>query len=243
MKETIKQYLERHGFGHFSPKAVLFDMDGVIYDSMPNHAKAWNEAMNSYGLNMPFSMAYEYEGMRGIETIKVITRQQWEREASDEEATKMYQHKSRLFAAHCQETPATIMPGIKSLMQQIKAQGMKICVVTGSGQHTLLDKLQNDFEGMVCKDLMVTAFDVKHGKPNPEPYIIGMQKCGVDPWETIVIENAPLGVRAAHAAHCFTIAVNTGPLPDAMLTKEGADLVYSNMEMLSDDWKQLMNEV
>ena len=241
MNKAIQQYLERHGFGHLSPKAVLFDMDGVIYNSMPNHAKAWNEAMNSYGLNMPFSMAYEYEGMRGIETIKVITRQQWKREVSEEEATKMYQHKSRLFATHCQETPATIMPGIKSLMQQIKAQGMKICVVTGSGQHTLLDKLQNDFDGMVCKDLMVTAFDVKHGKPNPEPYIIGMQKCGVEPWETIVIENAPLGVRAAHAAHCFTIAVNTGPLPAAMLIKEGADLVYSKMEMLSDDWQKLMD--
>ena len=241
MNKAIQQYLERHGFGHLSPKAVLFDMDGVIYNSMPNHAKAWNEAMNSYGLNMPFSMAYEYEGMRGIETIKVITRQQWKREVSDEEATKMYQHKSRLFATHCQETPATIMPGVKSLMQQIKAQGMKICVVTGSGQHTLLDKLQNDFDGMVCRELMVTAFDVKHGKPNPEPYIIGMQKCGVDPWETIVIENAPLGVRAAHAAHCFTIAVNTGPLPAAMLIKEGADLVYSKMEMLSDDWQKLMD--
>ena len=241
MNKAIQQYLGRHGFGHLSPKAVLFDMDGVIYNSMPNHAKAWNEAMNSYGLNMPFSMAYEYEGMRGIETIKVITRQQWKREVSDEEATKMYQHKSRLFATHCQETPATIMPGVKSLMQQIKAQGMKICVVTGSGQHTLLDKLQNDFDGMVCKELMVTAFDVKNGKPNPEPYIIGMQKCGVDPWETIVIENAPLGVRAAHAAHCFTIAVNTGPLPAAMLIKEGADLVYSKMEMLSDDWQKLMD--
>ena len=241
MNKAIQQYLERHGFGHLSPKAVLFDMDGVIYNSMPNHAKAWNEAMNSYGLNMPFSMAYEYEGMRGIETIKVITRQQWKREVSDEEATKMYQHKSRLFATHCQETPATIMPGIKSLMQQIKAQGMKICVVTGSGQHTLLDKLQNDFDGMVCKELMVTAFDVKNGKPNPEPYIIGMQKCGVDPWETIVIENAPLGVRAAYAAHCFTIAVNTGPLPAAMLIKEGADLVYPKMEMLSDDWQKLMD--
>ena len=243
MNKAIQQYLERHGFGHLSPKAVLFDMDGVIYNSMPNHAKAWNEAMNSYGLNMPFSMAYEYEGMRGIETIKVITRQQWKREVSDEEATKMYQHKSRLFATHCQETPATIMPGIKTLMQQIKAQGKKICVVTGSGQHTLLDKLQNDFDGLLSQELMVTAFDVKHGKPNPEPYIIGMQKCGVKPWETIVVENAPLGVRAAHAAQCFTIAVNTGPLPDDMLLREGANLVYPKMEKLSDDWKKLMSEV
>ena len=53
----------------------------------------------------------------------------------------------------------------------------------------------------------------------------GMQKCGIQPWETIVIENAPLGVRAAVAAKCFTIAANTGPLPDSMLQAEGADLV------------------
>ena len=243
MKKAIKQYLEEHGFGHFSPKAVLFDMDGVIYDAMPNHAKSWNEAMENYGLVMPRSKAYEYEGMRGVETVKLLTKQQWGRDISDDEAKEMYTHKSQLFAEHCQKTPATIMPGIKTLMQQIKAQGKKICVVTGSGQHTLLDKLQNDFDGLLSQELMVTAFDVKHGKPNPEPYIIGMQKCGVEPWETIVVENAPLGVCAAHAAQCFTIAVNTGPLPDDMLLREGANLVYPQMEKLSDDWKKLMSEV
>jgi beta-phosphoglucomutase-like phosphatase (HAD superfamily) len=65
------------------------------------------------------------------------------------------------------------MPGIKTLMEQIKARGMKICVVTGSGQHTLLDKLLTDFQGLLTAELMVTAFDVSHGKPDPEPYIIG----------------------------------------------------------------------
>ena len=154
-------------------------------------------------------------------------------------AKEMYQHKSRLFAEHCQQTPAQIMPGIKELMQQIKDCGMKICVVTGSGQHTLLDKLLADFPGLLSEELMVTAFDVTHGKPNPEPYIIGMRKCEVQPWEAIVVENAPLGVRAAHAAHCFTIAVNTGPLPDDMLLREGADLIYPKMTALSEDFKRL----
>ena len=239
IKECISRYKEKHGFGQFCPKAVLFDMDGVIYDSMPNHAVSWHEAMQDYGLDMPYSGAYEYEGMRGVETIKTLTRQQWGREVSDEEAMKMYQHKSQLFAEHCQETPATIMPGIKTLMEQIKMCGMKICIVTGSGQHTLLDKLLGDFPGLLTEKLMVTAFDVKHGKPNPEPYIIGTRKCQVEPWEAIVVENAPLGVRAAHAAHCFTIAVNTGPLPDEMLSKEGADLIYPKMTALSDDFPRL----
>jgi HAD superfamily hydrolase (TIGR01509 family) len=239
MNNTIKHYLESHGFGHFCPKAVLFDMDGVIYDSMPNHALAWHEAMDSYGIDMPYSGAYEYEGMRGVETIKLLTRQQWGKTVSDEEAMKMYQHKSRLFAEHCRQTPATIMPGIKTLMEQIKARGMKICVVTGSGQHTLLDKLLTDFQGLLTAELMVTAFDVSHGKPDPEPYIIGSRKCEVEPWEAIVVENAPLGVRAAHAARCFTIAVNSGPLPDAALASEGADLIYPKMTALSEDFTRL----
>ena len=234
MNEVIKKYLEIHGFGQFSPKAVLFDMDGVIYDSMPNHSVSWHDSMKDFGLEMPYEGAYQYEGMRGVETIKTLARAQWNRELSDEEAKKMYAHKAEVFANQCKLTPAQIMPGIKTLMQHIKSNGWKICVVTGSAQHALLDKLLIDFEGLLCEELIVTAFDVKHGKPNPEPYLIGMQKCGVEPWETMVVENAPLGVRAAVAARCFTIAVNTGPLPDEMLQKEGANLTFPRMTDLAE---------
>ena len=233
---TTELHQIKHSFGQWSPKAVLFDMDGVIYDSMPNHATSWRQAMADYGLEMPLSGAYQYEGMRGVETIKLLARQQWQRELSDEEAATMYHHKSALFAA-C--PPARIMPGIKELMQQIKADGLKICVVTGSGQHTLLDKLLADFDGLLSAELMVTAFDVRHGKPDPEPYMIGTRKCEVEARETIVVENAPLGVRSAVAAGCFTIAVNTGPLPDQALLNEGANLIFPRMTALSDAWKEL----
>ena len=240
MEKAIKQYIERHGFGQFCPNAVLFDMDGVIYDSMPNHSISWHEAMADFGLEMPLSGAYEYEGMRGVETIKKLVREQWGRELSEDEAQKMYAHKSELFSA-CK--PAELMPGIKELMEQINACGLRICVVTGSAQHVLLDKLESDLKGLVTKDLMVTAFDVKHGKPAPEPYIKGMEKCGISPWEAIVVENAPLGVRAAVAAHCFTIAVNTGPLPDEVLANEGANLIFPRMTTLSEEWKNIMKYV
>ena len=236
MKEAINRYLAKHGFGLFSPKAVLFDMDGVIYDSMGNHAVSWHDSMEDYGLEMPYEAAYQYEGMRGVETIKTLARQQWNKELSDEKAQEMYAHKSAAFAERVKTHPAPVMPGIKELMQQIKADGLKICVVTGSGQHTLLDKLLSDFKGLLQEDLIVTAFDVTHGKPHPEPYQTGMRKCGVQPWETIVVENAPLGVRAAVAAQCFTIAVNTGPLPDESLVQEGADLIFPKMTALSNEW-------
>jgi beta-phosphoglucomutase-like phosphatase (HAD superfamily) len=122
-------------------------------------------------------------------------------------------------------------------MQQIKADGLKICVVTGSAQHALLNKLLVDLDGLLQPERIVTAFDVRHGKPHPEPYLMGMKKCGVEPWQSVVVENAPLGVRAAVAARCMTIAVNTGPLPDAMLLQEGADLIYPRMTALSEAYR------
>lgn len=226
--------MEIHGFETFSPKAVLFDMDGVIYDSMPNHAVSWHRAMASFGLDMKSEDAYKYEGMRGIETIKMLARRQWNKELSDNEAEEMYAEKSKLFN---QCPTADRMNGIEELMRKIKADGLKIVVVTGSGQKTLLDKLEHDFNGLISKELMITSFDVKHGKPNPEPYLCGMKKAGIKPWEGIVVENAPLGVRAAVAANIFTVAVNTGPLPDFMLSDEGANVVLPDMPTFCKLWE------
>lgn len=235
MKKIVQQYLKKHGFEQFCPKAVLFDMDGVIYNSMPNHARSWHETMESIGIHMAEEEAYLYEGMRGVETIKQKALQQWKREISDEEAKRMYDLKATAFS---QCPPAPKMEGIDELMRQIKADGIKICVVTGSGQRTMLDKLATDFKGLVCQDLVVTSFDVSHGKPAPDPYLIGMQKVGVKPWETIVVENAPLGVQAAVAAKCFTIAVNTGPLPDQELSDKGADIVLPDIRSLICLWNR-----
>lgn len=238
MNNAIQQYLEKHGFGHIEPKAVLFDMDGVIYDSMPNHAISWHEAMKDYGLDMPPEAAYLYEGMRGIETIKLLARQQWGRELSDEDAQEMYVHKSDLFASRVKHTPALIMPGIHQLMEHIKDDGLLICIVTGSGQGALLDRLMTDFHGLLSKERMVTAFDVKQGKPAPDPYIAGLSKCGIRAEEAIVVENAPLGIQSAKAAHCFTIAVNTGPLPDSTLLHAGADIVMPTIHHLEQEWNK-----
>jgi len=233
LKKAIQLYLKKHGFGQFCPKAVLFDMDGVIYDSMPNHAHSWHQSMAAAGIDMEESEAYLYEGMRGVETIKLKARQQWHREISDEEAQKLYELKAKMFS---QCPPALKMEGTEELMRQIKADGLKICVVTGSAQHTLLDKLAGDFPGLIDPDLMVTSYDVSHGKPAPDPYLAGMKKAHVYPWESIVVENAPLGVQAAVAARCFTIAVNTGPLPDEELISKGADLLMPDMRTLSRQW-------
>lgn len=238
-EKEIQNYLNKCGFEALRPKAVLFDMDGVLYNSMPNHAYSWHNSMKRFGLQMSEADAYKYEGMRGVETIKLICREQWGREISDEESQKMYDVKSQLFAT-CPE--AKVMDGVQDLMHKIKECGMQIVVVTGSGQRSLLDKLVDEFHGLVSPDLIVSSFDVTHGKPNPEPYLKGLQKVGAEPWQAIVVENAPLGVRAGVAANIFTVAVNSGPLPNEMLAAEGASLVFDNMPAFRDEWQALVGD-
>ena len=234
MQKAISNYLSKHGFEAFKPKAVLFDMDGVLYNSMPNHARAWQQAMAQFSITMTAHDAYATEGARGIESIRMMVKAQQGRDISLEEAQQMYDVKTHLF----HEMPdARIFYGVKSLMRKIRQCGMTIGVVTGSGQRPLLNRLLNDFGEFLDEDHIVTAYDVKRGKPNPDPYLMGMQKVGdTQPWETIVVENAPLGVLAATAARCFTIAVNTGPLPDHSLTDVGADLLLPSLYRLCRQW-------
>ncbi len=235
---AILTYLQKHGLERMSLKAVLFDMDGVLYDSMGHHAIAWHESMKTFGINMPYSDAYRYEGMRGVETIRLMARSQLHQDLTQEEAQKMYDVKSSYFASLGE---AAKMEGVEDLMHQIKDCGLRIGIVTGSGQHSLLNKLHHSFPGLLRKEYIVTSYDVSRGKPAPDPYLMGLEKCGVQAHEAIVVENAPLGVRAAVSAGIFTIAVNTGPLPDHVLTDEGANLVFKKMTDLRDHWKEFYN--
>ncbi len=238
---AIKQYLERHGFEALSPKAVLFDMDGVLYDSMPNHAIAWQQSMAKFGITMTADDAYATEGARGVDTIRKMVMQQQGREIDEAEAQRMYDVKSHIFH---QLPEASIMPGILTLMQQIHDDGIQIGVVTGSGQKPLIKRILKDFGTFVDEAHITTAYDVRRGKPKPDPYLMGLRKAGdLMPYEAIVVENAPLGIQAGVAAKIFTIAVNTGPLSVQTLLDANADLLFPTMPDFSANWGKLIQSL
>ena len=238
---AIKQYLERHGFEALSPKAVLFDMDGVLYDSMPNHAIAWQQSMAKFGITMTADDAYATEGARGVDTIRKMVMQQQGREIDEAEAQRMYDVKSHIFH---QLPEASIIPGILTLMQQIHDDGIQIGVVTGSGQKPLIKRILKDFGTFVDEAHITTAYDVRRGKPQPDPYLMGLRKAGdLMPYEAIVIENAPLGIQAGVAAKIFTIAVNTGPLSVQTLLDANADLLFPTMPDFSANWGKLIQSL
>ena len=235
-QEAINRYLNKHGYERINLKAVLFDMDGVLFNSMPNHARSWHKVMVRMGFGLSEQEAYMHEGRTGADTINIISRRERGHDATDEEIKAIYAAKSEEFNK-CPEAPR--MPGAWEVLNKIKADNLTRMIVTGSGQVSLLDRLNKNFPGIFQKELMVTAFDIKFGKPNPDPYLMALEKGGFQPNEAIVIENAPLGVQAGVAAGIFTVAVNTGPLPDQVLWDAGANLLFHSMTEFNEQWEML----
>ncbi len=205
----------------------MFDMDGVLYDSMPNHAVAWQKSMAQFDINMTAADAYATEGSRGIDTIRMMVKEQRGEDITLEEAQRMYDVKTEIF--HSMPT-APIFPHVIEVMETLKSHGIQIGVVTGSGQRPLIQRLLDDFGRFLDEAHIVSAYDVERGKPYPDPYLMGLKKAGnLSPAEGVVVENAPLGVKAGVAAGIYTIAINSGPLPDSVLLGEGANVLYHNM--------------
>ena len=235
--ENIKDFITAQKYPAFQPKAIFFDMDGVLFDSMKNHASAWVSALTQVGLPFTEHEAYMNEGRTGASTIDGVFVREHGRPATEEEKRQIYQLKSSFFE-ECGKTEK--MPFAVELLQKIKNQQLEIFLVTGSGQVSLLESLNNSFPGIFQPEKMVTAFDVKFGKPNPEPYLIALRKSGYQPWEVAVVENAPLGVESANAAGLFTIAVNTGPLDPDVLAQSGASIVLDSIKELYNHWDKIL---
>lgn len=228
-ERSVKEILSENNLRYEDVKAVFFDMDGVIFDSMPRHAKAWSEAMALEGLPFSEYQVYLQEGRTGSGTVTDVFLAHGRGVPTETDIKRIYANKSRIFDSFGEPIP---MRGMAEVLEKVKSLGLEIYIVTGSGQASLLDTLNHYFPDTFYKEKMVTAYDVKKGKPDPEPYLMALEKAGLKPHEAIVVENAPLGVRSAKGAGIFTIAVNTGILKDEDLWNAGADMVLADMKSL-----------
>lgn len=230
LSEAMLHYRRRTGKDAGPFKAVLFDMDGILYDSMPLHCRAWKAMCDEYGIEATNDEFFAYEGRTGASTIDILIRRQWGRPSTEDEARNMYAVKSRNFKTY-NEPP---MMGGAARAAAIASQRAISVLVTGSGQKSILDRLERDYPGVFPPERRVTAADTVHGKPHPEPFFKGMQRACAEPECCIAIDNAPLGVESASRAGAFTIGVRTGPLEPGSLSAAGADIEIDSMELCAD---------
>ena len=236
-KEIISKYTQLQGHKTLQLRAVLFDMDGVLFDSMPFHAKAWSQVMSDAGFKFSEEDVYMNEGRTGADTINTASLAQFGKPSTAEQIDELCKAKCALFDTY----PATPrMRGALELVKKVKESGLTPMIVTGSGTPTLLGRIQENFPGLFNENHIVTSFNVKRGKPYPDPYLLALEKGGFAPNEAIVIENAPLGVTAGVAAGLLTIAANTGPLNPNVLYNAGANMVFPSVEAIADEWDNLL---
>lgn len=221
-------------------KAALIDMDGVLYDSMPNHARAWKRVMDYAGVPSREEEFFMYEGCTGAWTINHKIEEAFGRPATDEEKAELYKLKAKYFV---EQGGAPLMPGAVDFVRQLQQRGIITVLVTGSGQNSLLSRLDKDYPGAFPAERRVTSANVTHGKPHPEPYLRGLELAGVSADEALVFDNAPLGVKSGHAAGIYTVGVVTGPIPKASLRENGADFIFNSMPECAKNLSQLFNKL
>lgn len=234
---AITNHFLNHGTDPAFPEAALIDMDGVLYDSMKYHTLAWQRMISELGISCTRDEFYLYEGMTGPATINLIFNREFNRDATADEIRALYARKAEYFVEIGRKEP---MPGADIMLKELENAGLTRVLVTGSAQNSLISRLNDDYPGAFAEEMRITALDVAKGKPDPEPYLKGLEKAGVGSGEAIVIENAPLGVKAGAAAGCFTIGITTGPIPEEELYCAGADLVFPSMRRFADNLPLLL---
>lgn len=204
-------------------KAVLFDYDGVIADTMADNCRAWKRAFADFGATITDKEYYMLEGMSPAAIAKELGTQKG---LFEHVIVQIPGKKAQNYRAH---NSFRIYPGIPELLKKLKEQDMKLALVSGASRHRIEEMTSKELLSLF--DVVVYAEDVRHPKPNPEPYQKALNLLHIAPDEAVVIENAPLGIQSAKAAGCFCIAVET-TLPRDMLTD--ADKVILNHRQLTE---------
>ncbi len=220
-------------------KAVLLDLDGVLYDSLPQYVAAWTQAFVKVDIALPEREVYVLEGMPGNKMVEELFLKYKHRPVTEEELHIVTKEKTRIFASE----KSTILSGAMALLKAIHDSNLPMCIVTGSSKATIKEEIAHDFSPYLTQNLVVNGEDITIGKPHPDPYLAGCKKLSVDPKDVVVIENAPLGVRAAHDAGCFCLAVNTGVLGDDVLLEQGAAAVFEGCDALAGYWGEILAEI
>ena len=208
-------------------------MDGVLYDSMPNHEYSWCKAFEDEGIRFSPEEAYANEGRTAKGTINLVFNRELGHGATDEDVERIYKRKTELM--HSRPQPP-MMPGMQELLTSLPAAGVKVYVVTGSRQPSLVGKLSHAFG--IRQETLICGADVQKGKPDPEPYLMALERSGCERGECVVVENAPLGIISGKAAGLTVWAVNTGKLADKMLMEAGADRLFHTTRELADEMRK-----
>jgi HAD superfamily hydrolase (TIGR01509 family) len=185
-------------------RGILFDMDGVLLDTMGAHVEAWVRAGAELGIEIDEHEVYLREGEKGDVSAKdfikaaglMLTRAR---------TRALIDTKERLFADFARE-PKTF-PNAARVLAACRERGLKIGLVTGTSRGEWERIFPTELRGFL--DASVTGDEVMRGKPNPEPFMSAAVQLGLQPRHCLAVENAPYGIQSAKTAGCYVVGVRS----------------------------------
>jgi sugar-phosphatase len=198
--------------------AVIFDLDGVLVDSVALVEQQWRRWAAARGIR-PEAVLQVCHGRRALETIRLAAPH------LDAEAEA-----AALAGEECTDADLRALPGADRLLAQIPAGSW--AVATSGPRAVAIGRLQT--AGLPLPEALISADDVTHGKPHPEVYQRAAAALGLPPSECIVVEDSPAGIEAARAAGMIPIGLATthlpGVLPTDMCVNSLADVHLGRVE-------------
>lgn len=207
---------------NFDCSAILFDLDGVLVDSTRSVDRFWRLWAKDNGLD-PETAVNVAHGRRTIETLRILVPH-LNAEAEADRLEKLEAHSTE---------GVTVMPGAAELVNTLPSDGW--CVVTSGTRYLATRRLAAG--NLPVPDILVTADDVKNGKPHPEPYLKGAELLGVDPNKCLVVEDAPAGIQAGHAAGMKVIGLASTYGREELLEADAVIFTLSDLNLRVNEGK------
>ncbi|KAG1806630.1 HAD-like domain-containing protein [Suillus plorans] len=209
----------------FHVDAVLFDMDGTLVDSTAGVIGAWETFAETYsGLDIQ-KILNSAHGVRTVDNLRKYCGLTSEAEL-EKEAARFEEAIVTSSTANGRKG-ITILPGVRHIIDELAPgkKNPKPCWAIVTSATRAYASAALEIAGIPIPDAFVTAEDVTQGKPYPDPYLLGAQKCGVSPEKCLVVEDAPSGVASGLTAGCAVIGLITSHTKEQMEVKHPTYLV------------------
>lgn len=209
-------------------KAVIFDIDGTLLDSVDLHAKAWQEAFQHFGHEIPFETMRSQIGKGGDHILPIFLSN----EEQEKIGKELQDYRGKLFKERYLPEVKPF-PGVRRLFLKIKSNGQQL----GLASSAKGDELKT-FERIAgIEDLVeaeTSSADAKHSKPNPDIFEAALQKLGdeVDPKDCVVVGDSPHDAKGAKRAGLSCVGVLCGGFAKESLIEAGCAAIYSGPDDL-----------
>ena len=206
-------------------KAIIFDMDGVVIDSEALHERAGRMAFSHYGLSVDDAIFAQFKGKTDRGIVTYVVEQDGASGATVDDVLEM---KRQNYAALIDELQP--IPGALSFLPRVKESYRLALTTSASRRNKELAFQKFLLDGFF--EVVVTSNDITKPKPDPEPYLVTVERLLLSPADCIVIEDSTNGVRSAVGAGCHVVGITTSFESD-LLREAGAHVVVDSYEELA----------